>query len=156
LLEVSSISKSVESFTFTRSSDGWIFISSTSKGPGTFRITLDKELGGNTVMVHEAADGPRGEAMRYVTKGEHTIQVECHDKISVEELAVKAIPELIHCGLGFNPEIKSYGLYDMEFLKQDILPNVTTLIVPNSLKLSQPVIDEIGIGRGKGSSRKSG
>ena len=42
----------------------------------------------------------------------------------------------MHCGLGFNSEIKAYGLYDWDFLKHDILPNVTTLIVPNSLKLS--------------------
>jgi hypothetical protein len=60
----------------------------------------------------------------------------------VEKLAVKAIPELLHCGLGFNPEIKSYGLYDMDFLKADILPNVTTLIVPNSIKLSESVIED--------------
>ncbi|MBI3414920.1 MAG: hypothetical protein HY043_06290 [Verrucomicrobia bacterium] len=30
----------------------------------------------------------------------------------------------------------------MEFLKADILPNVTTLIVPNNLKLSEPVIED--------------
>src|SRR5207249_5263845 len=86
--------------------------------------------------------GSRREAMRYVTKGEHTIQVEGKGEINVEKLAVKAIPELIHCGLGFNPEIKSYGLYDMDFLKADILPNVTTLIVPNNIKLSESVIDD--------------
>src|SRR5439155_11043923 len=90
----------------------------------------------------DAAGGPRGETMRYVTKGEHTLQVECDGEISVDKLAVKAIPELIHCGLGFNPEIKSYGLYDMDFLKADILPNVTTLIVPSNLKLPQSVIDD--------------
>lgn len=142
LLEVASISKSSESFTFTRSSDGWVFISSTCKGKGAVSVILDKELGGDTVMVQDAADGRRGEAMRYVTQGKHTIQVECQGDFNVEKLAVKAIPELIHCGLGFNPEIKSYGLYDLEFLKKDILPNVTTLIVPNSIKLSASVIDD--------------
>src|SRR2546422_1215205 len=30
----------------------------------------------------------------------------------------------------------------MEFLKADILPNVTTLIVPNNIKLSELVIDD--------------
>jgi hypothetical protein len=140
LLEVASISKSSESFAFTRSSDGWIFITSTCKGEGTVRVILDKES--DTVIVHDAEGGPRREAMRYVTKGQHTIQVECKGTINVERLAVKAIPELIHCGLGFNPEIKSYGLYDMDFLKADILPSVTTLIVPNNIKLSDSVIDD--------------
>ena len=75
-------------------------------------------------------------------KGEHTIRVEPEGKVAVEKLMIKAIPELIHCGLGFNPEIKSYGVYDMEFLKKDILPNVTTLIVPAAIQLSQAVIDD--------------
>jgi hypothetical protein len=142
LLEVASISKSSKPFSFTRSSDGWIFIFSICKGEGTVRVILDKRLGGDTVIVHDADGGSRREAMRYVTKGEHTIQVECKGNINVERLSVKAIPELIHCGLGFNPEIKSYGLYDMDFLKADILPNVTTLIVPNNIKLSDSVIDD--------------
>src|SRR6266516_2541192 len=138
LLEVPSISKSGQSFAFTRSSDGWIFISSTCKG--TVRVILDKES--RAMIVHDAAGSPRREAMRYVTKEEHTIQVEGKGEINVEKLAVKAIPELIHCGLGFNPEIKSYGLYDMDFLNADVLPNVTTLIVPNNIKLSESVIDD--------------
>src|SRR2546422_348384 len=85
LLEVSSISKSSQSFTFTRSSDGWIFISSTCQG--TVRVILDKES--DAVIVHDAEGGPRHEAMRYVTKGEHTIQVEGKGNINVEKLAVK-------------------------------------------------------------------
>src|SRR5213594_1607007 len=74
LLEVSSISKSSESFTFTRSSDGWIFISSTCKGKGTVRVIFDQES--DAVIVRDAEGGPRREAMRYVTKGDHTIRVE--------------------------------------------------------------------------------
>src|SRR2546422_4425038 len=137
LLEVSSISKSNESFTFARSSDGWIFISSTCKG--TARVILDKTS--DAMIVHDAEGTPRREAMRYVTKRGHTIRVEGKGNFKVENLVVRAIPELIHCGLGFDPEIKSYGLYDMDFLKADILPNVTTLIVPNNIKLSDSVID---------------
>src|SRR2546426_11205328 len=124
LLEVSAISKPGALYTLARSSGGWMLISSTCHGQGTVRLTLDKERRADAVLVQDAAGGPRGETMRYVTKGEHTLQVECDGEISVDKLAVKAIPELIHCGFGFNPEIKSYGLYDMDFLKADILPNV--------------------------------
>jgi hypothetical protein len=140
LLEVSSISKSSESFTFNRSADGWIFIASTCTGKGSARIILDRKS--PSLIIHEAGSSPRQEAMRFVTQGEHTIRVECQGKIRVDKLEVRAIPELIHCGLGFNPEIKSYGLYDMAFLKRDILPNITTLIVPNGIKLSASVIDD--------------
>jgi hypothetical protein len=138
LLEVSSISHSGVRFTFKRSRDGWIFISANAKGTGTVRVLLDKDL--DAVVVQDG-DG-RGEAMRQVTGGTHALRVECTGEISVEKLVVKAIPELIHCGLGFNPEIKSYGVYDLDFLKADILSNVTTLIVPNHIKLSESVIGD--------------
>src|ERR1043166_900990 len=142
LLEVSSISKSSQPFTFRRSSDGWIFISTTCNGNGTVALILDKQTGADIAVVHNATGTSVGEAMRYVTKGEHTIRIECTGEIGVDKLTVKAVPELIHCGLGFNPEIKSYGVYDLEFLKTDILPNVTTLIVPSSIKLSPSVIED--------------
>src|SRR5258705_8881768 len=105
LLAVSSISKLSRPFTFTRSTDGWIFISATCKGMGTVRVILDQETGGDAVIIHDGAG--RSEAVRYITKGTHTVQVEPNGKIAVANLVAKGIPELIHCGLGFNPEIKS-------------------------------------------------
>jgi hypothetical protein len=142
LLEASSIAKSSKAIPFTRSREGWIYISAACQGNGTVRIILDKVSRGDTVIVHEADGSRLSEAMRCVTKGSHTITVECSGRISVDRLIVRAIPELVHCGLGFDPAIKSYGLYDMNFLEKDILPNVTTLIVPSSLKASQAIIDD--------------
>ena len=136
LLAVSSIPKSSQPLTFTRASDGWAFVSVSCKGAGTVRVLLDKD----TVIVRDRTG--MVEAMRYISKGVHAIQVEAKGEIRVEQLVVRAIPELIHCGLGFDPQIKSYGVYDMEFLKVDILPNVTTLIVPNNIKLSELAIDD--------------
>ena len=69
--------------------------------------------------------------------GEHRLEVKCDRAVQVDRLTVTAIPELIHCGLGFDPAIKSYGHYDMKFLEKDVLPNVTTLIVPNNISLPQ-------------------
>jgi hypothetical protein len=134
LLDVPSISEN-KTWTFSRSSDGWIFISLSAEGNGTASVTLDTKE-------KLAETNSRSEVMRFVTKGEHRLKVECTSGVLLKSLVVKAIPELIHCGLGFNPEIKAYGLYDMEFLKKDILPNVTTLIVPNKIKLSRAVIDD--------------
>lgn len=141
LLEVAAISQAGNTFAFHRSCAGWIFVSAAYQGKGTVTIALDTAAGGDAVIVHAADGGNRDEAVRYVAGGEHQIQVACEGDVRVERLVVRAIPELIHCGLGFNPQIKSYGLYDMDFLKQDVLPNVTTLIVPHNIELASPVIE---------------
>jgi hypothetical protein len=136
LLVVSSISKSSQSLNFTRSSDGWVFVSATGQGKGTVRILLDRE---RDPLIVQDGDG-QGEAMRQLARGEHTLRVECMGESSIDKLTLKAIPELIHSGLGFNPEIKSYGVYDMTFLRADVLPNVSTLIVPSGIQLPESVI----------------
>jgi len=46
--------------------------------------------------------------------------VKCERGMRVDRLVVRAIPELIDCGL-FDPAIKAYGHYDMEFLRKDVL-----------------------------------
>jgi hypothetical protein len=141
LLLVSSISKSGTSFPFARSNDSWIFVSATCKGKGTVHIILDNAPRRDAVIVHDAESGNPHEAMRYLARGQHELRVECEGDVSVSSLVVKAIPDLIHCGLGFNPAIKSYGSYDMDFLKKDVLPNVNALIVPHNIELPRSVID---------------
>jgi hypothetical protein len=141
LLEASSISGPSKALMFTRPMDGWIFISVSSAGKGMARVLLDSKTHRDEALVLDGENTSRAEAMRLVTRGEHALEIQCTGDIRVEHLLVKAIPELIHCGLGFNPEIKSYGLYDLEFLKKDILPNVTTLIVPNNINLAESQIE---------------
>jgi hypothetical protein len=141
LLESSAISGPSAEFTFTRATEGWIFISARFKGTGTSTLALDPTSRQDLVMVHQASDGPLAEAMRFVTEGKHELRAECTGSLRVDQLVVKAIPELIHCGLGFDPAIKSYGHYDLEFLKKDILPNVTTVVVPHRIKLPGSFID---------------
>jgi hypothetical protein len=142
LLEVASISEPGRAFTFKRPGDGWVFLTAMRQGKGTVRIVLDERPGDEAVEDKDADRDRRIEAVRHVAKGEHRIRVDCSGGCRVDTLVVKAIPELMHCGLGFDPEIKSYGRYDMAFLKRDILPNVTTLIVPNSIRLAPSVIDD--------------
>jgi hypothetical protein len=142
LLAVSSISGPSQQFTFTRSSDGWTFVSFSGQGKGTARLVLDNEPAPREVTLQDTETGFRGEAMRFVVRGEHTLKIACQGAARAEKLVVRAIPELIHCGLGFNPAIKSYGLYDLAFLSKDILPNVTTLVVPHNISLTQAQIED--------------
>ena len=142
LLEVASISEPGRAFTFTRPDDGWVFLTARRQGKGTVRIVLDERPGDDAVVARDADGDVPIEAVRHLARGEHRIRVDCSGGCRVDRLVVKAIPELMHFGLGFDPEIKSYGRYDMAFLKRDILPNVTTLIVPNGIKLAPSVIDD--------------
>ena len=145
LLEVASISKSGNSFSFTRSREGWIFVSATYRGKGKLTVLFENASGGEPVALYVADSsvekGQLGEAVRRVAKGKHNIRVECEGDVRVDKLVVKSIPDLIHSGL-FNPAIKSYGPYDMGFLQRDVLPNITGLIVPLNLKLPQVDIDD--------------
>ncbi len=140
LVDVADVSKDAN-FTLTRPTAGWIFVSASIKGQGSVTIALGKEAPGDTLVDHVAKGPDVEEAMRFVDAGEHLLHVKCAPGTTVERLVVKAIPDLMHCGLGFNSAIKSYGLYDMDFLKQDILPNVTTLVVPSNIELPPAVID---------------
>jgi hypothetical protein len=142
LLEVSSISGPSTSFSFNRRGDGWVFISATCKGNGTVAIALDDSAKSDAVIIHRATGCNPAEGVRFVKTGQHRIHVDCEGTARVERLVVKAIPELIHSGLGFDPPLKAFGHYDMAFLGKDVLPNITTMMVPHSLKVPQSVIDD--------------
>ncbi|HZU34674.1 MAG TPA: hypothetical protein VFA18_02125, partial [Gemmataceae bacterium] len=142
LLQTTSVAEPSAEYTFTRATEGWIFLSARFQGTGTATVTLDPTSRQDVVLVHDAKNGPYVEAVRYVARGEHRLRVECTGTLRIDQFVVKAIPELIHCGLGFDPAIKSYGRYDLEFLKKDVLPNVTTLIVPHNIQLPRHVVDD--------------
>ncbi|MCX6619958.1 MAG: hypothetical protein NTY38_02540 [Acidobacteria bacterium] len=141
LLRASSIRKSDCSFPFARNAEGWIFISASHRGKGTLTLLIDNEPLQTAVVPHPGQHAGVAEAFRFVAKGEHQIGVKCERGMRVDELVVRAIPELIDCGL-FDPAIRAFGHYDIEFLKKDILPNITTLEAPASIKLPQAVIED--------------
>ena len=114
----------------------------TTHGEGTIRLTLDKGSPDESPITPAPGGGATREAVHYITKGRHALHVARAGAVSLEHLTLEAIPELMHCGLGFDPQIKSYGVYDVAFLKGDILPNVTTLIVPSNIKLADSTIED--------------
>jgi hypothetical protein len=142
LLEVAEISQSSSSFDFKRGHAGYIFVTADCRGKGTVTLKLDDTPEPLAFIKHDADISQPTEAVRNISPGEHRLKVECAGNIQVEKLVVKAIPELMHCGLGFDPAIKSYGKYDLEFLKKDILPNVTTLIVRPNPKMDPAFIED--------------
>ena len=141
LFRTSSIRKSGGSFRFARPADGWIFISASHRGKGNLTLLIDNEPIENAVAAHGDRDGGVAEAVRFVAKGEHQIRVKCERGMRVDRLVVRAIPELIDCGL-FDPAIKAFGHYDMDFLAKDVLPNITTLEVPSNINLPEAAIEK--------------
>jgi hypothetical protein len=141
LLAASATSEPGVEFTFRRATEGWVFLAARFKGTGTATSTLNPASRSAAIRVHDAKDDQYVEAVRYVARGEHRLRVECTGTLRLDHLVVRAIPELIHCGLGFDPAIQSYGRYDLDFLKKDVLPNVTTLIVPHHIQLPPSVMD---------------
>ncbi len=147
LLTVAEIDESNGEFPFRRNRAGYVFVTGRCRGAGKVTLRLDDAAEPLAVIesgrdVLQAANaGQTFEAMRAIAAGEHQLRVQCEGAAVVDMLTVKAIPELMHCGLGFDPAIKSYGKYDLPFLQKDILPNVTTLIVPSHIQLDPAVID---------------
>ena len=141
LFHTSSVPLSGGSFRFVRPSDGWVFISISHNGKGTLTLFIDNQSLQTARGPHRDHDGKVAEAFRFVAKGEHRIELKCERGTKVGELVVRAIPELIDCGL-FDPAIKAFGHYDMEFLKRDVLPNITTLEAPASVKLPEAAIED--------------
>ncbi len=141
LLEVAGIDPPGATFSFTRPKDGWVFIAAEPAGGGTATLSLDGAPLNTTIPLGGDNASNRIEAFRRVTSGSHQLRVECPNGLHIAALSVRAVPELIDCGL-FDPAIKAFGHYDMDFLKKDVLPNITTLIVPLHPKLSQQAIDQ--------------
>ena len=112
------------------------------RGSGTVTVVLDDSAMADAVINHRVGDAKPAEGVRYVKQGEHHVHVACDGTARVERLVVKSIPDLIHSGLGFDPAIKAFGHYDMEFFKHDVLPNATTLFMPASLTLPPSVVDD--------------
>lgn len=139
LLAATDVASPSGSYTFTRPKPGWVLVTVRHRGAGRVKLALDPSAQGDVLVDREAAAGESDERMRHVTAGEHHLRLECQGQAGVESLSVRAIPELIHCGLGFDSAIKSYGKYDMEFLERDILPNVNTMIVPHNINLADGI-----------------
>src|SRR5262249_7858016 len=103
LLEVAAFSKSGNSFPFTRSGEGWVFLSAGYMGKGKLKSLLDDASGSAPVVLHAADSAAErsavAEAVRRVAKGKRKIRADCEGAVRVEKLVVKSIPDLVQCGL---------------------------------------------------------
>lgn len=110
-----------QTHSFDTPRDGWVFVELTALPPVApdLKVTLDEQ---DTVII---AATDRLEAFREVKMGRHYVTVSGGNPGM--RLAVRSIPEIFNYPPCANSYVKENGLYDWEFMKQHILPAVTTL-----------------------------
>ncbi|MBC7286682.1 MAG: hypothetical protein H5T86_01280, partial [Armatimonadetes bacterium] len=112
---------------FVNPRDGWVFVrvKAAGKGHGSAELMAPGASEARPLMAWQA--GETSEAMRWLRKGEYELVVRAAVG-GVEELVVRAVPELVFCQFGAHPHVREYGLYDWDFLARHVLPHVNTIV----------------------------
>ncbi|NLF19496.1 MAG: hypothetical protein GX595_19890, partial [Lentisphaerae bacterium] len=109
-----------QAFTFTNPRLGWVFIAlnttRTATGPSA---TLD----GEELLLQDV--GSALEAFRELAPGEHRLAIA--GNTAEAALVVRAIPEIFNYPPCTNSYVRENGSYGWDFMKEHILPAVTTL-----------------------------
>jgi hypothetical protein len=109
-----------QSFDFVNPRDGWVFVACTTDAPAPgLAVTIDDR----ETVITAATD--RLEAFRQLPLGTHRITVSGHTGDA--RLIVRSIPEIFDYPPCVNSHVPENGSYGWEFMKQHILPAVTTL-----------------------------
>lgn len=120
-------------YRFTNPRDGWVFISSTAvtAGEQSVFVTVDTRPADGVAIEHVEGGNATVEAMRYLEAGPHTLHVRSEGGGRPTRLIVRAIPEIIHAGLGYDPcpWFPQYGPYDWEYLRKiGVLDNANVIL----------------------------
>jgi hypothetical protein len=106
---------------FTNTRKGWLFFRLRGQvgKQGRMAITLMGKEGIKPlkVIVCEAGDVMIRESMRYVPKGEYTVQISLKNA-TLESLNVREIPAIIFASFPYKPKLAAFGQYDWPQLKQ--------------------------------------
>ena len=115
---------------FTNPRDGWVFFSATSttEPAGRVTITLPEVEYADRQLVQDGQSPRTVEAMRRLPAGRGEITVECTGGARVENLVIRAIPEIGYCRVDSGPQIKPYGACDWEFLREHVLPHINLAV----------------------------
>lgn len=114
-------------WSFTNPHEGWVFFRSTAeiKGGDPVSVTVDSIP---SIITHNAKGIGDLEAMRYLSKGKHTIKARCEGRSSLDAIVVRSVPELFYCQYPGGPHVSQYGAYDWEFLQKHVLRNVNCIV----------------------------
>lgn len=117
-------------FPFPHARDGWIFVSSTVGGLGTgdrAQLTLPGPPL-DTLIDHQPGKPQTLEAMRWLDAGDHTLTLQAQGSTSLQNLIVRAIPELMMWRYIASTQLpQQVPVWDWANLRKHILPSVNTI-----------------------------
>ncbi len=132
--------EAAKDYVFTNPRDGWVFISveSAAKGRDNLALSIDPAPEGEAGILHGIEKGGTLEFMRLLPAGTYQLTVRSEGVSRPSSLVVRAIPELIYTGLGYDcgtradkstPWVESYGPYDWAFIENiDLVENVNVIL----------------------------
>ncbi len=134
---------------FNMPRDRWVFVQATAdlRSGGQAWASIDDG------SKETASSSGRIELMRCLKAGKHTLHLGSSGKATIQQVVVRAVPELQYAFYGASSDIAPYGPYDWSFLTKDILPNANTIIDladASDLPLSKEHMADINAWRASG------
>ena len=127
---------------FVNPREGWVYIRLDARTAHAGRVTA--AVTGPTpladVIMLDGSAGQRNETMRYLPAGMHTVTVETRGDCTIENVIVRAVPELIYSRFDANPHVVPFGPYAGEFQEKYIFDNVNVFVSSGKLD-EQPCAD---------------
>jgi hypothetical protein len=132
--------ESVQDIPFTNPRHGWVFVSVKSPAGDHDNpvLSIDPVPEGEVGTLHGIEKDGTLEFMRQLPAGTYQLRVNGEGVSGPSSIVVRAIPELIYTGLGYDcgtradkssPWLESYGPYDWEFLENiDLIENVNVIL----------------------------
>ncbi len=127
-------------YRFTNPRDGWVFVAveSAARGGAMPVLSIDPVPAGEEGILHGIEKGGTLEFMRQLPAGTYSLAVRSEGVSRPSSIVVRAIPELIYTGLGYDcntradkstPWLESYGPYDWGFIENiDLVENVNVIL----------------------------
>lgn len=117
-------------FTFTNPREGWVFFRTEAAKGSSGRVTLDVPGCGKLrrVLEQKTATDTVLEGMRRLPAGEYEAILNLQAGARVEDLVIRAIPEIGYCRVDCGPQLKPYGPCDWPFLEKHVLPHINLAV----------------------------
>lgn len=135
---------------FMNPRDGWIYVKVTSniRRDGKLSVSVDGQAKVPDILVLRGKPGETSEAMRSLPAGRHTLVLASDGPCDIENVIVRAIPEIVYSRYGANPHTRPFGPFGGEFERKYIHPNINVLVTSGAT-LDKDPFAKAWVGRGK-------